>query len=69
MRSIVILPLVGLRLVGCASTVSFEETTSLAVPATITACVDPRRRPAGAAGIDLHELAAHPHGRLCHRLL
>ena len=40
MRSIVILPLMGLRLVGRASTVSFEETTSLAVPAKIRARVD-----------------------------
>ncbi len=32
---------VSLRLVGCTSTASFEETTSLAVPAKITARVDP----------------------------
>jgi hypothetical protein len=41
MRSIIILPLMGLGLVGCANTVSFEKTTSLAVPAKITARVDP----------------------------
>jgi hypothetical protein len=32
---------VSLRLVGCTSTASFEETTSLAVPAKNTARVDP----------------------------